>query len=497
MTNLILALNPVAFELFGRPIYWYAICILTGVIFALILGLKEAKKLGLWSDFIYTGLCIILPIAILGARLWYVLFNLDEFDSLSAVLGLDGNGLAGLAIQGGVIAAIISVYVYCKKRNVSVFKTIDLVAPGFLIGQICGRWGNFFNQELYGPKVENVSLFKKLLPKFITDNMEIKPGVYHHPVFLYESILNFIGLILMLILRRKYKKLQSGDLIGFYLIWYGMVRIFTESLRSLSGANEILKLGPIPVSIAISVLFIICGIAYLLIKRFKFTQPYYQDIIKEVKENHVNTLIFDLDGTLIDSRELVIKSFDHVFFKYFPDYTVTDEEMDSFFGPTLKQTFSKFATKDITVDMLIKEYRSYNIAHHDEIVKLFPGTKTLLQTLHNKKYNIAIVSSKKKDVVMKGLDHFGLTKYIDIIIGEEDVEKHKPDPEGINKALAEFTNTNKAVYVGDHPNDILAGKNANIRTCGVLYSSKASELIELEPDYLINKMNDIFKIVCE
>ena len=112
-----------------------------------------------------------------------------------------------------------------------VYRTLDLVAPGFLIGQICGRWGNFFNQELYGPRVENVKTFKMLLPEFITENMYIN-GAYRHPVFLYESFLNFIGLVVMLILRRKSKNLKSGDLICLYLTWYGVVRIFTESFRS-------------------------------------------------------------------------------------------------------------------------------------------------------------------------------------------------------------------------------------------------------------------------
>lgn len=490
------SIDPVAFRLFGLEVRWYALCILFGVALAVYFGIKEGKKLGIFSDFVLTGICIILPIAIIGARLWYVLFNLKDFNSLADVLGLNGGGLSGLAIQGGVIASLIAVYVYCRKRNVPLYKALDIVAPGFLIGQICGRWGNFFNGELYGPAVENVDLFLKLLPGFITNNMIFK-GVYHHPTFLYESLLNLVGLIIILVSRRKSKKLQSGDLMGIYLIWYGIVRIFTEILRGKSGVDERLMLGPIPVSIAVSILFIVSGIAFLILKRFKGPKNNYQEIIRLTKENHVNTLIFDLDGTILDSRDLIIQSFNHVFTKYFPDYIVRDEEMESFFGPTLQTTFSKYATKDITVDELIQSYREFNLEHHDEMVKAFPGTKEMFRSLSKKGYNIAVVSSKRKDLVERGLKVTGLKEYVSIVLGEDDVHTAKPDPEGILKALEHFTNTNKAVYVGDHPNDIMAGKNAGIYTCGVLYSTKVDELYECEPDFMIRKMSDMFRIVVE
>ena len=252
--NNLLGVTFQGFEIFGLEIRWYAICILIGVILAVFFAIKEARKLGIASDFIYTGVMIILPLSILGTRLWWVLFNLDEIDGFLDIFAVwDG----GLAIQGGIITAFISVIIYCYKRGISFYKIIDLVAPGFLIGQICGRWGNFFNQELYGPAIENTELFLKLFPNFITENMKIH-GIYRHPTFLYESTLNFVGLVLMFIARRKCKKLQSGDLVGGYLIWYGGVRIFTETLRSKSGANEILTLQigslSIPVSITATVI---------------------------------------------------------------------------------------------------------------------------------------------------------------------------------------------------------------------------------------------------
>ncbi|HOD60860.1 MAG TPA: prolipoprotein diacylglyceryl transferase [Bacilli bacterium] len=279
-------IDPVAFEIGNLEVRWYGILIVIGVLLALFMGLQEGKRMGIDEDFIYTGLIICLPLAMIGARLWYVLFNLDSFDSFAEVIGLKG-GFSGLAIQGGVIVAIVFVLVYCYKKKVSPYKVFDLLAPGLLIGQIVGRWGNFCNHELYGQMVDNVDLFQKIFPKFITNNMYISggyllPGLtegYYHPMFLYESGLNFIGLIMIFILRRKAKRLESGDFLGFYLIWYGIVRTITESFRH---EGEVLLIGNIRVSFVMSIVFIIAGILFLVLKRIKGKRVLYQDLILTV-----------------------------------------------------------------------------------------------------------------------------------------------------------------------------------------------------------------------
>lgn len=321
-----MALFDAGLSIFG--IRLYALCILLGIIAGVYMMIKEGKRLGIYSDFIYYGVIITVPLAIVGARLWYVLFNLDEGWTFSKIIGLDG-GLAGLAIQGGVIVAMIVIYFWCRHKNMALYKVIDIVAPALLIAQVFGRWGNFFNKELYGPEIKNVTLFKALLPRFITDNMYIL-GKYRHPTFLYEGSLNLLGAIIMLILRRKFTKLKSGDLIGGYLVWYGVVRIITETLRSKSGANEVLMLGGIRVSILISIIFIILGISFLILKRFFGPQDYYKDILAEVKKNHVDTVLFDLDGTLLDTKPLIDKSFVYTFQHFFPNHNLTDQELTSF-----------------------------------------------------------------------------------------------------------------------------------------------------------------------
>lgn len=491
-SNSNLWINP-TFRIANLEIHWYAICILVGVIIAVIMGVKEGKKLGIASDYVYTGVIITVPIAIVGTRLWYVLFNLDEGWTFQKILGLDGNGLAGLAIQGGVISALITVYVYCRVKKISLYKILDIVAPGFLIGQICGRWGNFCNHELYGPIIQNPASIRWF--PWLAENMYIN-GAYRHPAFLYESLLNLVGFILILVARRKFKKVLSGDFIGFYLTWYGMVRIITETLRSQSGAQEVLMVGGIHVSILISVLFIIAGVAFLIAKRFIGPKTYYSDILKKVSDNKFDTVLFDLDGTILDSKQLIFSSFIHTFEVHRPGYQLTDEELESFFGPTLQQSFSRYSNDQKEIDEMIKTYREYNVSHHDEIVRPINGAKEVIKTLHNKGYKVGVVSSKKNDLVMRGLEVIGVFNYMDIILGCDDVKAPKPAPDGILMAIKEL-DSKKVLYVGDHVNDILAGKSANVKTCGCLYVSDPDKIIDANPDYTISKLNDLLRICVE
>ena len=501
--------------LFNTPIHLYAVCILIGVLIALIVGLHEAKKLGVASDDIYLGLIIVLPLAIIGARLWYVIFNVDQFPDFLAVLGFqDGKftGLSGLGIQGGIIVAIIAVFIFCKVKKISFLKVMDIVAPGFLIGQICGRWGNFFNHELYGPAINN-SVFLKNIP-FLGDMMFIE-GAYRHPVFLYESVLNLIGLALMLVARRKAKFLKTGDLVGYYLCYYGMVRIFTESLRLNSGTGEPLMLGPIPVSIATSILFIILGVAYLLLKRFlpkmikvnensnkvvkelaNIPQDGYIDLVNTVKKNKFDTIIFDNDGTIMDTRLLIDRSFIHTFEKFRPGLKITDEDLDSFFGPTLYETFKRYGESEEEINQMIKYYREFNEPNHDILAKPFPGAKELLKSLHKKGYKVAIVSSKKNKLLEHGLEHFGLMEYIDLVVGADDVTNHKPAPDGI-LLVKEKLNSNNILYVGDTKSDIDTAKNAHVKSVGCLYIKHPEIMLDAKPDYVISNLLELLKVLGE
>ena len=507
-------LIPNSFNIGNITITFYALCILTGVIVAFIFLLREGKKLGISSEDIYLGTLITLPLAIIGARLWYVLFNLSSFHSFGEVIGFRNGsfeGLSGLAIQGGVIVVVITLIVFSKKRDISLYRLMDAAMPTILIGQIFGRWGNFFNQELYGPVITS-EWYKSFVHWLFGGQMYIG-GAERHPVFFYEGFLNFLGVVFMFVIRRKDKKyLLSGDMAGIYLCWYGAVRIFTESLRLNSGVSEPLMWGPIPVSIALSVIFIIAGVTFLVLKRFKGPKEKYYDIVKFIEDNKPNIILFDLDGTLLNTRQLIDRSFVHTFEHFRPDHQLTDEELDSFFGPTLKQTFSRYGESEEEIDEMIKYYREFNVANHDSMVKAFPGVKDTLDTLYKKGFKLGVVSSKAKSLILRGLEICGIDKYFDVVIGYEEIENPKPAPDGILKAISilsenkkedvanEDEDSNKklkVMYVGDTINDILAAKGANVKSCGVLYINHPEIMLDAKPDFVINKFSELLRICGE
>lgn len=208
----------------------------------------------------------------------------------------------------------------------------------------------------------------------------------------------------------------------------------------------------------------------------------------------IDTILFDLDGTLIDSNQLIIDSFKQVFEKEYPDLKVSETEYVSFIGPTLWQSFSKYESDLDKVEDLVRLYKHYNKINHDKSIKPFPNALDLLKTLKVKGYKIGIASSKMHEVVKQGLLISGLLDYVDVIVGMDDVVNHKPDPEALNKALRSLEGK-KAVYIGDHPNDIKAGKNANMLTIGVGYSWHLELLKESNPNVIINDLLAVLNYV--
>ncbi len=272
------------------PVGLYGFFIMLGVIMALGLGLLEGPKIGIKRNDIIDGLLIILPLAIIGTRLYYVLFH--DFQTvlnnpLRFFTTSDGGfGFEGLAIHGGFIVAVVGTWIYTKKRNIDVIRALDLLAPGFIIAQASGRWGNFFNREAYGEVIgggalnldeQRAFLSETLrLPDFITNNMFINNN-YHHPTFLYESVWNVVGFAIMMVLRRT-KLVRSGDLFAFYLIWYSVGRFFIESLRTDS-----LYLWGTDIRIAqvISIIMILIGIIFIIFNHIKINRVHYHQLLEE------------------------------------------------------------------------------------------------------------------------------------------------------------------------------------------------------------------------
>ena len=259
-------MNRVALNLGIIKIYWYSIFILLGMVIASIIIYKEGIKKGIKKEKLINIIINTIIISVIGARVYYVLFNLDYYLNNPVEIIKVWNG--GLAIHGGIITGIVAVIYQCRKEKIDTLRLLDIIVVGVIIGQAIGRWGNFFNQEAYGNIASLTHLNKLHIPKFIIDGMLIN-GKYREPTFLYESVFNLIGFIILLLLRKK-SNLKKGQLTGFYFMWYSVVRFLIEIKRSDS-----LMLGSIKMAMLVSVFLFITGL-FLFI---------YYDFIKKEKEN--------------------------------------------------------------------------------------------------------------------------------------------------------------------------------------------------------------------
>lgn len=242
-----LNVNPIAFTVFGHEIHWYALFILTGFLLAVFFCCKSAKKRDVNPDHLVDiGLYGLLS-GLIGARLYYVIFAWESFHSFGEIFAIwEG----GLAIYGGLIAAVISTTIYCKVKKLNFFKIADVCAPGLFIGQIIGRLGNFVNAEVFGQATDS----------FL--GMSINGSTPVHPLFLYEGLWNLLGLILMLCLRNKKK--ADGQVICGYFFWYGFGRLFLEGMRQDAYILYLID-GVLAISQLVSVLIMIVSIAVFIV----------------------------------------------------------------------------------------------------------------------------------------------------------------------------------------------------------------------------------------
>lgn len=254
--------NRVAFELFGLPIYWYAIIIVSGVIIAMWLSTREAVRVGLKADDVTDFMLIGLPVSIIGGRLYYVLFDLEPY--LKDPIQIFNTRSGELAIYGALIAGGIWLYFFCRRNFISPVTFLDIAAPSVLLAQGIGRWGNFMNHEAHGAEVSRSFLESLHLPNFIIDNMNID-GAYRQPTFLYESVWNVLGFIVLILLRKKKGLLKEGEVFLGYLIWYGFGRFFIEGMRT----DSLYLFGPIRVSQVLSAVLFFGAIIVLIWRRKK------------------------------------------------------------------------------------------------------------------------------------------------------------------------------------------------------------------------------------
>lgn len=243
-------------------IAWYAVCIMTGAFVAYAIGQYNFKKMGynnkeLLSDYFFG----VLFTGIIGARIWYVIFMWNElYASNPAEIFMFRNG--GLAIQGGLLTGIAFSLWYFKKHQIDFMVAGDAIMPVVLVAQAFGRWGNFFNQEAHGGAVSLEFLQSLHLPSFIIEGMYIN-GNYYHPTFLYESIANIVGFLLIYFVIRKIQTKQ-GEQFFSYFIWYGVIRFFIEGLRT----DSLYVMG-LRTAQLVSIVFVIVGVVgYIYCKKY-------------------------------------------------------------------------------------------------------------------------------------------------------------------------------------------------------------------------------------
>lgn len=253
-------MNPIAFNFGFLEIRWYSLLILIAFFIGFLLVKKEVKRVDENKVFIMDLCFYLVIISIIGARLYYVIFEFDQYkDNLIDIFKV-WNG--GLAIHGGILAGIMFAFFYCKKHKKDLLKITDIIAPALILGQAIGRWGNFFNSEAFGPKTTINVLQNLHIPNFIIDGMYIRiNGVYnyYHPTFFYESLWCLVGFMALMIIR-KCKKIKIGQLTGIYFIFYGIGRFFIESLRQDSLMFLNLKVAQI-----ISLIMVFSGILLCII----------------------------------------------------------------------------------------------------------------------------------------------------------------------------------------------------------------------------------------
>lgn len=246
-----LEVNPVAFSIGDFSIYWYGIIIGCGFVLALLFALKNLKRFGIESNGFIDCVLVGLITGILGARLYYVAFKWDYYGShLNELLAVH-NG--GLAIYGGVIGGLLGGGIVARMKKLPLPAVLDVVAMGFLIGQGLGRWGNFFNQEAFGTPTD--------LPwRMVSENTG---GVGVHPCFLYESLWCLLGVGLLWLFSRKWRR-YDGQIFLLYLVWYGLERMLVEGLRTDSLYTPLFGLR---VSQLLAAATVIVGVVLLLVFR--------------------------------------------------------------------------------------------------------------------------------------------------------------------------------------------------------------------------------------
>ncbi|HBN6337453.1 TPA: prolipoprotein diacylglyceryl transferase [Staphylococcus aureus] len=261
-------IDPVAFNLGPLSVRWYGIIIAVGILLGYFVAQRALVKAGLHKD---TLVDIIFYSALFGfivARIYFVIFQWPYYAENPGEIIKIWHG--GIAIHGGLIGGFIAGVIVCKVKNLNPFQIGDIVAPSIILAQGIGRWGNFMNHEAHGGPVSRAFLEQLHLPNFIIENMYIN-GQYYHPTFLYESIWDVAGFIILV---NICKHLKLGETFFLYLTWYSIGRFFIEGLRT----DSLMLTSNIRVAQLVSILLILISISLIVYRRIKYNPPLYSKV---------------------------------------------------------------------------------------------------------------------------------------------------------------------------------------------------------------------------
>ncbi|HDI0049159.1 TPA: prolipoprotein diacylglyceryl transferase [Staphylococcus aureus] len=261
-------IDPVAFNLGPLSVRWYGIIIAVGILLGYFVAQRALVKAGLHKDTLVDIIFYSALFGFIAARIYFVIFQWPYYAENPGEIIKIWHG--GIAIHGGLIGGFIAGVIVCKVKNLNPFQIGDIVAPSIILAQGIGRWGNFMNHEAHGGPVSRAFLEQLHLPNFIIENMYIN-GQYYHPTFLYESIWDVTGFIILVNIR---KHLKLGETFFLYLTWYSIGRFFIEGLRT----DSLMLTSNIRVAQLVSILLILISISLIVYRRIKYNPPLYSKV---------------------------------------------------------------------------------------------------------------------------------------------------------------------------------------------------------------------------
>lgn len=261
-------IDPVAFNLGPLSVRWYGIIIAVGILLGYFVAQRALVKAGLHKDTLVDIIFYSALFGFIAARIYFVIFQWPYYAENPGEIIKIWHG--GIAIHGGLIGGFIAGVIVCKVKNLNPFQIGDIVAPSIILAQGIGRWGNFMNHEAHGGPVSRAFLEQLHLPNFIIENMYIN-GQYYHPTFLYESIWDVAGFIILVNIR---KHLKLGETFFLYLTWYSFGRFFIEGLRT----DSLMLTSNIRVAQLVSILLILISISLIIYRRIKYNPLLYSKV---------------------------------------------------------------------------------------------------------------------------------------------------------------------------------------------------------------------------